>query len=155
MHTFGSCAPNSKTAEEMSKNLGKQTVLSGSVSRSSGNGGGSRQLQMIECPLMTVDELKSMPKGNFIVMKTGCYPMKTRLPIFLKWAIRFENPYTIEEKSARKVHYADRCEVEAEIIKAYPPRARQTDPVEFSEMFDGGAENEFSTRKHTPRTRKG
>ena len=93
---FGSFAPNYRTAEEMSKNLGKQTVLSGSVSRSSGNGGGSRQLQMIERPLMTVDELKSMPKGNFIVMKTGCYPMKTRLKLFFKWGIQFENAYSIE-----------------------------------------------------------
>ena len=151
---FGSFAPNSRTAEEMSKNLGKQTVLSGSVSRSSGNGGGSRQLQMIERPLMTVEELKSMPKGNFIVMKTGCYPMKTRLKLFFKWGISFENAYSIEEKSSRKVHYADRCEVEAEILKSYPPRARQPVPVEFSEVFDDGVPDEFSSKKHPPRTRK-
>ena len=151
---FGSFAPNSRTAEEMSKNLGKQTVLSGSVSRSSGNGGGSRQLQMIERPLMTVDELKSMPKGNFIVMKTGCYPMKTRLKIFFKWGISFENAYSIEEKSARKVHYADRCEVEAEIFRTYPPKAKPPAPVEFSEVFDNGAAEELSSRKHSPKTRK-
>ena len=60
----------------MFRNLGKQTVLSGSVSRSSGTENASRQLQMIERPLMTVDELKSMPKGNFIVMKTGAFSAK-------------------------------------------------------------------------------
>ena len=32
---------------------------------------------------MTVDELKSMPKGHFVVMKTGCHPMKIRLQLFL------------------------------------------------------------------------
>ncbi len=53
--------------------LDKQTVLSGSVTRQSRTTGGSRQLQVIERPLMTVDELKSMPKGNFIVMKTGAF----------------------------------------------------------------------------------
>jgi len=82
---FRAFAPNSKTAEEMSRNLGKQTVLSGTVTRSSGNGGSNRQLQMIERSLMTVDELKSMPKGHFIVIKTGCHPMKTRLKLFFKW----------------------------------------------------------------------
>ena len=46
---------------------------------------------MIERPLMTVDELKSMPKGHFVVMKTGCYPMKTRLKLFFKWGIKFED----------------------------------------------------------------
>ncbi len=34
---------------------------------------------------MTDDELKFMPKGHFIVMKTGCRPMKTRLQLFFKW----------------------------------------------------------------------
>ena len=94
---FGAFAPNSKTAEEMSRNLGKQTVLSGSVSRSASKDGSSRSLQMIERPLMTVDELKSMPKGHFIVMKTGCHPMKTRLKLFFKWGIQFE-----ERKSCPK-----------------------------------------------------
>lgn len=147
---FGSFAPNSKTAEEMSKNLGKQTVLSGSVSRSSGNGGGSRQLQMIERPLMTVDELKSMPKGNFIVMKTGCYPMKTRLKLFFKWGIQFENAYSIEEKSERKVQYADRGEVEREILKRYP---RNTLSSDLERVF---CDNSVCERKekNAPKTKR-
>ena len=48
---------------------------------------------------MTVDELKSMPKGHFIVMKTGCHPMKTRLKLFFKWGIVFEDAYSISEKA--------------------------------------------------------
>ena len=47
--------------------------MSGSVSRSVNDP--SQSLQMIERPLMTADELKSMPKGQFIVMKMGVYPM--------------------------------------------------------------------------------
>ena len=109
---------------------------------------------MIERPLMTVDELKSMPKGNFIVMKTGCYPMKTRLKLFFKWGIQFENAYSIEEKSARKVYYADICEVEAEIIKAYPPRAKQPVPVDFIETSENKALDDLFSKKHSPRTRK-
>ena len=51
---------------------------------SKGKDSGSQSLQMIERPLMTPDELKSMPKGQFIVMKTGAYPMKVKLkpPLF-------------------------------------------------------------------------
>lgn len=127
---FGSFAPNSKTAEEMSRNLGKQTILSGSVTKSARPEGGSKSLQMIERPLMTVDELKSMPKGHFVVMKTGCHPMRTRLKLFLQWGIRFDKkPYEIPEQSARKVHYADKRELETTIITRYPPAA--PDPVEY------------------------
>ena len=143
---FGSFAPNSKTAEAMSQNLGKQTVLSGSVSRSIGKDGNSRSLQMIERPLMTVDELKSMPKGHFIVMKTGCHPMKTRLKLFFKWGIQFENAYSIEEKSERKVQYADRAEVEMEILRKFP---QMDAAVEFEENYD-----EMGHNKKVPKTRK-
>ncbi|MBR5091698.1 MAG: type IV secretory system conjugative DNA transfer family protein [Ruminiclostridium sp.] len=113
---FGSFAPNSKTAEAMSANLGKQTVLSGTLTRTAGRDGNNRQLQMIERPLMTVDELKSMPKGHFVVMKTGCHPMKTILKLFFKWGIKFENKYSIPEKAERKVYYCDAAEVERAII---------------------------------------
>lgn len=56
-------------ADVLSKALGSRTVMSGSVSR--GKNAPSQSLQMIERPLMTPDELKSMPKGQFVVMKTG------------------------------------------------------------------------------------
>ena len=129
---FGSFAPNSKTAEEMSRNLGKQTILSGSVTKSARVDGGSKSLQMIERPLMTVDELKSMPKGHFVVMKTGCHPMRTRLKLCLQWGIRFDKkPYEIPEQSARKVHYADKRELETAIVTRYPPAV--PDPVEYRE----------------------
>ena len=58
---FGGFAPNSQSAEVLSKALGEQTVLSGSVSNGREK---SQSLQMIGRPLLTVDELKSMPKGR-------------------------------------------------------------------------------------------
>ncbi len=143
---FGAFAPNSKTAEVMSQNLGKQTVLSGSLSRSSGIESSSRSLQMIERSLMTVDELKSMPKGEFVVMKTGCHPMKTRLKLFFKWGIRFEDAYTVEEQAERKVVYADRTELEAEILRKFPQAAV---PVSYMEEIDAAGSS-----KRSPRTRK-
>lgn len=112
---FGGFAPNSESAQILSKALGNKTVMSGSISR--GKNDPSQSLQMIERPLMTPDELKSMPKGRFIVTKTGAYPMRTRLKLFLEWGITFGKPYEIAEQSARKVEYADRHELEAEIIR--------------------------------------
>lgn len=72
---------------------------------------------MIQRPLMTPDELKTLPKGNFILAKTGCCPMRTKLPLFLKWGIRFEKPYVVDERATRKVHYVDRSELEQEILQ--------------------------------------
>ena len=77
---FGGFAPNSSSAEILSKSLGSRTVMSGSVSKSKNEP--SQSLQMIERPLMTPDELKSLPKGTFVVMKTGVYPMKVKLKLF-------------------------------------------------------------------------
>lgn len=138
---FGSFAPNSRTAEVMSKNLGSQTVLSGTVSKTSGEKGSTnRTMQMIERPLMTVDELKSMPKGHFVVMKTGCYPMKTRLQLFFKWGISFEEAYSVSEKSARKVNYADKCELERAILRKYPPKVE-------ADMFDEPQDTAVSKKR--------
>ena len=114
---FGGFAPNSESAEVLSKNLGNKTVMSGSISR--GKNDPSQSLQMIQRPLMTPDELKSLPKENFIVSKTGSHPMKTKLKLFLRWGITFEEPYKMEEKSARKVAYADKQEIEEEIIRRF------------------------------------
>ena len=63
---------------------------------------------MIQRPLMTPDELKSVPKGTFIVMKTGTRPMRTKLRLFLEWGITFGEPYLLPERAARKVAYADK-----------------------------------------------
>ena len=60
---FGGFAPNSSSAETLSKALGSRTVMSGSISR--GRDNPSQSLQMVERALMTPDELKAMPKGKF------------------------------------------------------------------------------------------
>ena len=116
---FGGFAPNSTSAEVLSKALGSRTVMSGSVSRSKNDP--SQSLQMIERPLMTPDELKSLPKGTFVVMKTGFYPMKVKLKLFFKWGIKFEKKYEVMENSNREVHYANRSELFNNIIQTYCP----------------------------------
>lgn len=114
---FGGFAPNSKSAEVLSKAMGSKTVMSGSVSR--GKNDPSQSLQMIERALMTPDELKSMPKGQFIVMKTGHNPMKVKLKLFFKWGIQLEEPFSIGERRVQTVKYLNKAQLESQINDDY------------------------------------
>ena len=118
---FGGFAPNSQSAEVLSKALGDQTVLSGTVSHGRDK---SQSLQMIGRPLMTPDELKSMPKGQFIVMKTGTHPMISPLKLYFKWGIEFEEPYVLEDKGARKVTYMSKDGLMREVEMKYPQKKK-------------------------------
>ena len=116
----GGFAPGSESAEKISKSMGSRTVMSGTVTKGKGNA--SQQLQMTERPLMSADELKSMRKGNFIVLKTGTHPFISRLKLFFQWGIKFDeaNPYATPDHAAREVKYADKAKIEAAIIEKYP-----------------------------------
>lgn len=123
---FGGFAPNSESAQTLSKALGSKTVLSGSVSQSKNDP--SRSLQMIERPLMTPDELKALPKGTFVVTKTGFYPMKVKLKLFFKWGIEFEKePYVVPLRDSSVVTYASREELTEAIQAKYPPKEKKED----------------------------
>jgi type IV secretion system protein VirD4 len=121
----GGFAPNSESANIISKALGSRTVMSGSVSR--GKNDPSQSLQMIERPLMTADELKAMKKGRFVVMKTGCNPFVSKLKLFFKWGIAFDekHPFALPDRGARTVAYVDKDTIEDEILKKFPPPASE------------------------------
>ena len=123
---FGGFAPNSESAQTLSKALGSKTVLSGSVSQSKGDP--SRSLQMIERPLMTPDELKALPKGTFVVTKTGFYPMKVKLKLYFKWGIEFEKePYVVPLRDSSMVTYASRETLTEAIQAKYPAKEKKDD----------------------------
>ena len=117
----GGFAPGSESAEVISKAMGSRTVMSGSVSRSKHDP--SQSLQMIERPLMTPSELKSMKKGRFIVLKTGCNPFVSKLKMFFHWGIKFDenNPYTVEDKGTRQVAYVSKTQIEDAMLEKFPP----------------------------------
>ncbi len=71
-------------------------------------------------PLMFADELKSMPKGSFVVMKTGNYPMRVKLKLFFQWGIQFGQPLVMAKQDTRPVNYASREDLEEAILKKYP-----------------------------------
>ena len=127
---FGGFAPNSQSAEVLSKALGEQTVLSGSISNGRDR---SQSLQMIGRPLMTVDELKSMPNGQFIVMKTGTHPMISKLKLFFKWGIKFEEEYKLPDKTARAVSYKERDELIRDVEVKYPQKKNEIS-IEYEEL---------------------
>lgn len=164
---FGGFAPNSESAQVLSKSLGSRTVLSGSVSQSKNDP--SRSLQMIERPLMTPDELKSLPKGTFIVTKTGFYPIKVKLKLFFEWGIRFDekHPYTVPERDCSTIQYASREKLMEAIYAKYNkneakdvtngipgnamplyesradydhPRSKREQEKEVDELIEGGAD---------------
>jgi len=139
---FGGFAPNSKSAEVLSKSLGEQTVLSGSVSNGREK---SQSLQMIGRPLMTVDELKSMPKGQFIVMKTGVHPMISKLKLYFKWGIKFDEEYCLSDKAARPVSYKDCGELIRDVSLKYPQKKEV-----FQPEFD---DEELPKKKNNIRTK--
>lgn len=149
---FGGFAPNSTSAEVLSKALGSRTVLSGSVSR--GKNDPSESLQMIERPLMTPDELKSMPKGQFVVMKTGAHPMKVRLKLFFEWGIEFdpEKPYTVKENANREVQYADRKEIMDAIVKKHHPEFLEEPPADSTVGAVSGGQSQTESQAHEPQT---
>ena len=50
-------------------------------------------------------------KGEFVVMKTGTHPMRTKLQLYFKWGIKFEEPYQTPERVQREVYYAGKEEL--------------------------------------------
>ena len=118
---FGGFAPNSESAERLSKSLGTRTVQSGSVSR--GKNDPAESLQMIERSLMTPDELKSLPKGTFVVIKTGAYPMQMKLKLFFEWGIVFPDElYDVPDKGNRNVAYARKEDLQRKMEEIYPAK---------------------------------
>ena len=129
---FGGFAPNSESAERLSESMGVKTVMSGSISQSKDSP--SRSLDMIQRPLMTADELKSLPKGTFIVTKTGFYPIKVKLKLFFEWGIEFEKqPYCVPVRDSNAIKYASRDTLVAAINAKYPhlchPKTKDEDDM--------------------------
>lgn len=132
---IGAFSPMSKGAEEVSRALGNQTVQSGSISHSS-NGfsdkNSSQSVQMIQKPLMTAEQILHMPDGQWILTKTRRYPLLTTMKRYDEWGIQLDCPFKMPENAARQVHYANKDELKATILKTFPqkynPPVASTEP---------------------------
>ena len=109
---------------------------------------------------MTPDELKSIPKGEFVVMKTGSHPMRTKLRLYLDWGITFGEPYQTPEHGRRKVYYAGREELERAIIQKFwtetepdpkpEPEPEQTEKGRPPQRGRHGQRNRGHSRQEAP-----
>ena len=88
--------------------------------------------------------------------------MQVKLRLFFEWGITFEEPYTVEEKGNRKVHYADKEEIIDGIMAKYhaddyqteeiPPVAMPADvpPTESAEASPSGESDSSEEKKPLP-----
>lgn len=95
---------------------------------------------------------KSMPKGSFIVAKTGVHPMKVKLRLFLDWGIRFGEPYEVPEKAQRAVAYADKQELEESIIRRHYGTVAEEEPPQDVPAAVGGMNHGMQAEKNSRKT---
>jgi len=75
---------------------------------------------------MTPDELKSLPKGTFVVTKTGAYPMQVKLKLFFEWGIVFPDElYVVPDKGNRIVAYARKEDLQKKMDEIYPAKKEE------------------------------
>jgi len=142
---FGGLAPLSKSADDLSRALGNQTVQSGSVSHSGGmdRTNSSRSLQMIQRPLLTADEIKTLEQNKWILMKSRNHPLITTMKRFNEWGIILDCPFTMPENAERTVKYASSNALMASVSSKYPPH--QT----ITEFNVDDLEEPIKPRKHS------
>ena len=126
----GAFGPLSQDAEFISKQLGSRTAQTGSVTTDGKTGEQSSTQQMMEVPLMAPNELREMPKGEFVLLKTFCRSTKTRMPLFTEWGITLEEKYSMPERAIREIKYMDVPALMEKLKKAKP-----------TEKPSGGQEN--------------
>lgn len=111
-------SPQTDDAENISKRLGTYTAKGISVSRSKADKQGSKTENVVSVNLMTPDEVRTMPVGDFIVMRTGKLPLRVHYDIFLDWGIPpFKKSTERLQYTNQRVSYATREEIEIAIQK--------------------------------------
>ena len=103
----GAFGPLSQDAEFISKQLGSRTAQTGSVTTDGKTGEQSLSEQMMEVPLMAPNELREMPRGEYVLLKTFCRSARTRMPLFTDWGITLEEKYHVPERAIREIEYMD------------------------------------------------
>ena len=103
----GAFGPLSQDAEFISKQLGSRTAQTGSVTTDGKTGEQSLSEQMMEVPLMAPNELREMPRGEYVLLKTFCRSARTKMPLFTEWGITLEEKYHVPERAIREIEYMD------------------------------------------------
>ena len=113
---FGGFAPNSQTAETLSKALGSRTVLTGSISK--GKDSNSQSLQMAERALTLTGRTEKSPEGRICCHENRYASRCARSCNYISnGASKFEEPYQTPERAQREVYYAGKEELLMNIKK--------------------------------------
>ena len=134
----GAFGPLSQDAEFISKQLGSRTAQTGSVTTDGKTGEQSSTQQMMEVPLMAPNELREMPKGEFVLLKTFCRSTKTHMPLFTEWGIELEEQYHMPERAIQEIKYMDVPALMEKLSRRKPanqPEAKDSNEDEDESMW--------------------
>lgn len=127
---FGGLTPLSSTAKDLSQMLGQQTVQVGSISKGAKRSN-STSYQMHGKPLMSEDEIKRMPKYNFVFNKTGMAPFKAKFRRYPYWGINLnKDKYEMDTNTLKEVHYATRDKLMNAIKEKYYNNIESDIPIQ-------------------------
>ena len=135
----GAFGPLSQDAEFISKQLGSRTAQTGTVTTDGKTGEQSSTQQMMEVPLMAPNELREMPKGEFVLLKTFCRSTKTHMPLFTDWGIELEEQYHMPERATREIKYMDVPALMEKLSRRKPanqPETTKTNEDEDESMWE-------------------
>ena len=100
---------------------------------------------MVQRPLLTADEIKTLEQNKWILMKSRCHPLISIMKRYNEWGIELDSPYQMPENAARRVKYADKDELRHAVLQKYPPEQVRE---EFN--IDDLEEPPRSNRKQVP-----
>ena len=146
----GAFGPLSQDAEFISKQLGSRTAQTGSVTTDGKTGEQSLSEQMVEVPLMAPNELREMPRGEYVLLKTFCRSARTKMPLFTDWGITLEGKYHVAERAIREIEYMDIKKLTERLLRkngnvsAETPPKKEVSPDEEEKAIQvNPAENEL------------
>lgn len=125
---FSYLSSGSSDASTFSKALGTSTVQVGSVSSQTSNNRSSSSItkSMTKKNLMSPERITRMPKGNWVLMKSGMNPSQQKLIPAGEMGVEFSEKYKIEPKAIRTVKYADRAELFEKIQEYYSAKSAKS-----------------------------
>ena len=135
---FSYLSTGSSDASTFSKALDTTTVQVGSVSSqtSSNRSSSSVTRSMAKKNLMSSGQISRLPKGNWILMKSGMNPSQQKLIPADQMGIEFNDNFTIDPRPIRTVRYADRTELFDRIRECYSSKQKiHTDKKQISTEF--------------------
>ncbi|WP_234122367.1 type IV secretory system conjugative DNA transfer family protein [Clostridium hydrogenum] len=92
-------------------------------------------MQMVGRPLMAPDEIKRIPKGEFVILKTGADPMKVNIPFYGEWGIELNDDFVPETRKIVVPQYISVRELKDKIVQEAIKESEEKE-VEKKSLYD-------------------